>query len=75
MGSLCEEGLNGLEVFYGDYTEDQVEKLLNISSKYHLVPCGGSDYHATGASDEVMPGESGPSIEHFLELKNLSNVV
>ena len=73
--SLCEEGLKGLEVFYGDYTEGQIEKLLNISSKYDLVPCGGSDYHATGARDEVIPGETGPSIEHFLELKNLSNVV
>ena len=75
VASLCEEGLKGIEVFYGDYTKEQIEKLLNISSKYHLVPCGGSDYHATGVRDEIIPGKSGPLMEHFLELKNLSNVV
>ena len=75
LESLCEEGLKGMEVFYGDYTKVQIEKLLKICRTYKLIPCGGSDYHATGAEDEVMPGTVGPPIEYFSELKSLSDVV
>jgi len=73
--SLCDEGLKGLEVFYGDYTDGQIKRLLEICRKFQLVPCGGSDYHAIGAQNEVLPGDVGPPMEHFAELKRLSNVV
>ena len=74
IASLCVEGLKGLEVFYGDYTGAQIEKLLKICRKYDLVPCGGSDYHAIGTPNEILPGDVGPPPEHLAELKRLNNV-
>ncbi len=38
-------GLIGLEVYYGSYSSDQVQLLLQISNKYNLIPTGGSDFH------------------------------
>jgi 3',5'-nucleoside bisphosphate phosphatase len=38
-------GLIGLEVYYGSYSSDQVQQLLQLSNKYNLIPTGGSDFH------------------------------
>ncbi|MCH7799913.1 MAG: PHP domain-containing protein [Chloroflexi bacterium] len=58
--SLREHGLVGMEVFYGDYTPDQVSSLKEIADNLGIVPCGGSDYHASGNPDEPQPGSVGP---------------
>jgi predicted metal-dependent phosphoesterase TrpH len=48
LPSLCEAGLAGIEVYYGDYDPQTVENLKRLADYYHLIPTGGSDYHGPG---------------------------
>ena len=57
---LKNAGLVGMEVYYGDYTPDQVEWLKSLSDELGLIPCGGSDYHGLGNPNEPEPGTVGP---------------
>jgi predicted metal-dependent phosphoesterase TrpH len=69
---LKRAGLVGMEVFYGDYTPDQVSYLNEIATELDLVPCGGSDYHASGNPDEPQPGTVGPpksTVERLAKIK------
>ena len=58
-------GLVGMEVYYGDYTPDQVEWLKSLSDELGLIPCGGSDYHGLGNPNEPEPGTVGPPMSTF----------
>jgi hypothetical protein len=49
-----------VEVYYGDYTPEQVASLRETADDLGLVPCGGSDYHASGDPGEPEPGSVGP---------------
>ncbi len=60
LAELKEAGLAGMEVFYGRYTPDEVNALKSLADEMGLIPCGGSDYHATGALEEARPGDVGP---------------
>ena len=65
-------GLVGIEVYYGDYTADQVASLKGTCEEFGLVPCGGSDYHASGNPDEPEPGSVGPpmsTVDTLMALK------
>ena len=64
-------GLVGMEVYYGDYTPQQVAELRELADRLGLVPCGGSDYHASGNPGEPEPGQVGPPMESFQALKAL----
>jgi predicted metal-dependent phosphoesterase TrpH len=48
LPSLCEAGLTGIEVYYGEYDPQTGEKLKKLADYYHLIPTGGSDYHGPG---------------------------
>jgi predicted metal-dependent phosphoesterase TrpH len=48
LPSLCEAGLAGIEVYYGEYDPQTVEYLRLLADYYHLIPTGGSDYHGPG---------------------------
>jgi len=63
LPSLRDAGLDGIEVYYGNYSEPHVSFLQNIAEKYNLVACGGSDYHAFSTPNEVEPGDIGPPRE------------
>lgn len=45
VNRLAPVGLRGLEVFYGEYSEEQRRHLLGIADRTGLIPTGGSDYH------------------------------
>jgi predicted metal-dependent phosphoesterase TrpH len=62
LADLKAAGLVGMEVYYGDYTPEQVSYLKELSEKFDLIPCGGSDYHASGNPDEPEPGMAGPPL-------------
>lgn len=64
-------GLVGMEVYYGDYTYDQVEYLQGLAKDADLIPCGGSDYHCSGNPGEPEPGSVGPPMESFEALRAL----
>ena len=63
IASLSGIGLAGIEVHYAKYREDTIRQLARIARQYELIPCGGSDYHGMGNSDECLPGENGPTME------------
>ena len=60
---LCEVGLVGIEVYYGDYDSRQVSHLTEIAEKYSLIKCGGSDYHNSENRNDPHPGDVGPPPE------------
>jgi len=60
---LCEAGLMGIEVYYGDYDSQQVSQLIELAEKYSLIKCGGSDYHNSENRDDPHPGDVGPPQE------------
>lgn len=62
-------GLVGMEVYYGDYSPQQVSYLAELADELGLVPCGGSDYHASGNPGEPEPGSAGPPMETVEALK------
>lgn len=39
-------GLAGIEVYYGGYSDEQVEHYYRIAKEHDLLMTGGSDYHA-----------------------------
>ena len=42
---LMEQGLRGLEVFYGTFSERQISFNLNLARQFNLLITGGSDFH------------------------------
>ena len=71
LNSLKAAGLVGMEVYYGDYTPEQVEWLRGLAEEFDLIPCGGSDYHALGNPGEPEPGTVGPPISSVEALYQL----
>ena len=59
IANLSGIGLAGIEVHYAKYREDTIRQLARIARQYELIPCGGSDYHGMGNSDECLPGKTG----------------
>ena len=66
-------GLVGMEVHYGDYTPEQIEELAGLAKEFDLIPCGGSDYHASGNPGEPEPGSVGPPISTVEALQALKS--
>ena len=73
LSELKQMGLVGMEVYYGDYTHEQVEELAAYAREFDLIPCGGSDYHASGNPGEPEPGTVGPPISTFEALRALKD--
>ena len=75
LGAILKElkglGMVGLEVYYSDYTPEQVQRLSALADEFGLVPCGGSDYHASGNPGEPEPGMVGPPMETVEALRAL----
>lgn len=75
LKELKDSGLEGMEVFYGDYTTEQVDYLHGLSNKLDLIPCGGSDYHCSGNPGEPTPGTVGPPMETVARLESAHQAV
>ncbi len=57
LPSLNAAGLRGMEVYYQDYDEATIQRLLAIARRHDLLPTGGSDYHGLGGEQERLPGD------------------
>ncbi len=71
LPTLKGAGLVGMEVYYQDYDEASIERLLAIAHSHDLVPTGGSDYHGLGGEQERLPGDiplPEEAIEAFMAL-------
>ncbi|HAA94657.1 MAG TPA: PHP domain-containing protein [Dehalococcoidia bacterium] len=69
IAALKKVGLVGMEVYYAKYDDDTVRHLARLARQYDLIPCGGSDYHGLGNSDEQLPGTLGPPEETIAALE------
>lgn len=49
-------GLTGMEVYYQDYSDDEVANFKSIADRFGLLPLGGSDYHGLGGPKQRDPG-------------------
>jgi predicted metal-dependent phosphoesterase TrpH len=54
---LKEAGLIGMEVYYQDYDQQAIERLLAIAHQHDLLPLGGSDFHGIGSARERDLGD------------------
>ena len=74
LTGLVDAGLKGMEVHYAQYDEKARAELADVAERHGLIPCGGTDYHATGVDGEHLPGEIGPPMETVERLKALAGV-
>ena len=63
IAELVPAGLMGMEVYYSRYSPKVVQELAQLAKRHGLIPCGGSDYHGLGNTDEPLPGTLGPPME------------
>lgn len=56
IARLKKNGLAGIEAYYGEYTQEQVQSLLKLAEKYGLLATGGSDYHGLDENAETRLG-------------------
>ena len=70
VSEFTDQGLAGIEVYYGDYTSGQIDKLRLIAEANDLIECGGSDFHNSGNPAEPQPGTIGPPMNTFYRLKD-----
>ena len=69
---LKEAGLVGMEVHYAMYSEETIQRLVEVANRHGLIPCGGSDYHGLGNTGEQEPGLLGPPMESVERLAKIS---
>jgi len=69
ISELRPRGLQGIEVYYGDYTGSQINRLSLIAKDNDLIECGGSDFHNSGNPGEPQPGTVGPPMKTFHSLQ------
>ena len=72
LRELKAAGLAGMEVHYAQYSPQKVRELAKVAKRYDLIPCGGSDYHALGNSNEPEPGTLGPPMGVVERLEKLA---
>jgi predicted metal-dependent phosphoesterase TrpH len=64
-------GIEGLEVYYPQHSQDQTEGFKKICLKNHLLMTGGSDFHGPGSSENRnLLGGSGIQEEDMNQLLN-----
>jgi predicted metal-dependent phosphoesterase TrpH len=64
---LVSAGLNGIEVFHRDQSEDERKQLLEIAAALDLVVTGSSDYHGTGKMNQLGENTTSPAEWERLE--------
>jgi len=66
MPELVESGMNAIEAYHSDHTEQDTGLYLNLAQRYGLMVTGGSDFHGavkpsvklgTGSGDLRIPGD------------------
>ena len=59
---LVDQGLDGLEVFYGNFSSRQISMNLRLAQQFNILVTGGSDYHGS-FKPEVMLGKGSTSVK------------
>jgi len=53
MEQLVEAGLDGIEIYHRDHSDDEKVQLLQIAKENDLIVTGSSDYHGTGKQNQL----------------------
>ncbi|MDO5014499.1 MAG: PHP domain-containing protein [Clostridia bacterium] len=61
LDELIENGLDGVEVWHPENSEEEIEKLIKIADENDLLKTGGSDFHGMYNSKPVKLGCCGVS--------------
>ena len=69
FASLVEAGLNGIEVYHRDHSEDERNQLIRVARSLDLVITGSSDYHGTGKLNQL-----GENTTHQAEWERLESM-
>jgi predicted metal-dependent phosphoesterase TrpH len=72
LPQLKTAGLIGMEVYYQDYSPEEIERLRAVADRFALIPLGGSDYHGLGGTQEREPGDISLPDEPVLRLLGLA---
>jgi predicted metal-dependent phosphoesterase TrpH len=67
FASLVAAGLNGIEVFHRDQSEDERNQLIEIATSLNLVITGSSDYHGAGKLNQLGENTTSPAEWERLE--------
>jgi len=65
-------GLVGIEAYYGDYTIEEINRLVGLADRYGLIASGGSDYHGLDDTTETMIGGADVPMESVKRLVALA---
>ncbi len=57
LSHLKTAGLIGMEVYYQDYSPEEMGRLRAVADRFALIPLGGSDYHGLGGPQQREPGD------------------
>jgi predicted metal-dependent phosphoesterase TrpH len=71
FASLVSAGLNGIEVFHRDQSEDERNQLIEIARALNLVITGSSDYHGTGKLNQL--GENTTASAEWERLESMAD--
>ncbi|MEO6457440.1 MAG: PHP domain-containing protein [Chloroflexia bacterium] len=66
---LVEAGLDGIETYYGRYTEETIASIEKLAKKYNLVTTGGSDFHGLDALSHADLGSVNVPVECLEQLE------
>lgn len=70
INELKEAGLQGLEVYYGNFSLKEVVRYKKLARKLGLIPTGGSDYHG-GNKGNIEIGDGSVPMSVYEELRTL----
>ena len=71
FNSLVAAGLNGVEVFHRDQSEEERAQLIEIARELHLAITGSSDYHGTGKLNQL--GENTTAAAEWERLESMAS--
>ncbi len=66
---LVEAGLDGIETYYGRYTEETIASIKKLAKKHNLVTTGGSDFHGLDALSHAELGSVNVPVECLEKLE------
>lgn len=53
---MVDYGLDGIEIYHSNHTDQMMEEYRRLAEKYDLFISGGSDYHGPGVKPDVFLG-------------------
>jgi 3',5'-nucleoside bisphosphate phosphatase len=67
---LAEAGLDGIETYYGLYSDETIAWLEGLARRFNLVPTGGSDFHGQPGLAHAALGSISVPPQYFAELES-----